>query len=179
MANVADAGEGFQKGPRHAARAQHADDMGILARQILDADPRAAADPHMLDVTVIDKGQRLAVPGAHQHDDAAPGAGFDTVFFFGPVAAFVGGPVHHVRLHADREETVIGALHRAPAPVTVLTVARHVHVDAGPVNRTARGQFPEGLFLRGDAVLHGEDFGDDFIIDDQHDALPVVFRGGR
>ena len=45
----------------HAAGADHPDDLGILPRHVLGTNAGVRADPHMLQVAVIDQRQRLAV----------------------------------------------------------------------------------------------------------------------
>ena len=59
--NIADALERFEEGARHAAGTEHADNMGIFAREIFGADAGATADPHVLQHAVVDEGQRLAI----------------------------------------------------------------------------------------------------------------------
>src|SRR5258705_3599940 len=124
-ANVAHAGEGLQEGAGHAARAEHADDVRVLAREPFHPNARAAADAHMLEHAVIDEGERLAVAAREKIDDAAIGARLAAIFFLGPIAVVVLGPEDDIGLHADRHVAVIGAFHRAPAVIAVLNIAGH------------------------------------------------------
>ena len=63
QADVAHALESFEEGARHATRAEHAHGAAVLAREIFDADPGAAADPEMLEHAVVDERERLGVAG--------------------------------------------------------------------------------------------------------------------
>jgi len=78
--DVAHALEGVQKRARHAARAEHADHVRILAREIFHADAGAAADAKLLQNAIVDEGERLAVLGRDQEDQAAIGAGLAQYF---------------------------------------------------------------------------------------------------
>ena len=130
--------------------------MGILARKIFHADAGAAADPHVLEHTVIDEGERLGIARGKQEDDAAIGAWLAAVFFLGPVAVLILRPGHDVRFHADGEIAVVGALHRTPAEIAVLALAGKIHVDPRTMDRAAGRQLPERLLLHANTVLHGQ-----------------------
>src|SRR5205085_6583433 len=65
-------------------------------------------------------------------------------------------------------EAVVRSLHGTPAEVAVAPFGRHVHVDAGPMDRAAAGQLAECLLLHADAVVHGEQLRDELIVDDEH-----------
>ena len=58
-------------GARHAAGAEHADDLGVLVGHVFDADAAVAADPHVLQMAVVDEGERLAVLDRGEQDQAA------------------------------------------------------------------------------------------------------------
>ena len=113
-ADIPDAHEGVDMAARHAAGAEHPDDMGVFPAHIFDADAAIRANPHMLQDPVIDKGQWLPVFGIGQQDQAAVEAGFLAIFFL-TADAVVLGLVNHVRFHADGEIAADhAALHRAP-----------------------------------------------------------------
>ena len=166
--DIADDGEGLEEGARHAARAQHADGVGILARQVLRPDAGAGADAHVLQVAVVDEGEGLGVLGADQEYEAAVRARLAAVLLLGPVAVGVLGPGDDVGLHADGEEAVTRPFHGAPAEIPVLASARHVDIDPRAVNGAAGGELGERLFLDPDGVLHGQDVVDDVVVDDEH-----------
>jgi hypothetical protein len=48
-------------GAGHSAGADHPDHLGILPRHVLGTDARIRADPHVLQVAVIDQRQGLAI----------------------------------------------------------------------------------------------------------------------
>ena len=73
-------GERLHVGARHAAGAEHADHFGVLVRHVFHADAAVGADPHVLQMAVIDEGQRLAVLDRGQQDQAAVKAGPHAVF---------------------------------------------------------------------------------------------------
>ena len=52
-------------------------------------------------------------------------------------------------------------------------LARKIHVDAGAVDGSAGGQLLEGRLQRLDAVLDGDQFADQGVIDDEHEFFPV------
>src|SRR5215813_5805271 len=60
--------------------------MRILTRQVFRAYAGTAADSHMLQYTVIDEGERLAIARGEQEDESTVGAGFAAVLLLGPVA---------------------------------------------------------------------------------------------
>ena len=67
----AHAGEGLHVGARHPAGAEDADHFGILIGQIFDANAAVGADPHVLEVAVIEEGQKLAVLDRGEQDQPA------------------------------------------------------------------------------------------------------------
>src|SRR5262249_39636723 len=123
---------------------------------------------------VVDEGQRLGVAGRDQEDYAAIGAGLAAVFVLGPVAVGVLGPGDDVGFHADGKIAVVGALHGAPAEIAVLALAWEGHVEARPVDGAAGGELAKRLLLHANAVVHGEELRDEFIIDDEHGWFPMV-----
>src|SRR5581483_2367749 len=133
-----------------------------------DADAGAAADAHMLEHAVVDEGERLGIARGDEQDQAAIGAGLAAVFVFGPVAVGVLRPGDNVGFHADGEIAVVDAFHGAPADIAVFALAGVIHVDARPVHGAAARQLTEGFLLHADAVLHGEDFADEIVVDDEH-----------
>jgi hypothetical protein len=145
--------------------------MRVAPREIFHPDAGAAAHAKMLQHAVIDESERHAVAGRQQEDQPAISPRLAAIFLLGPVAGAVARPVDDVGLHPDREITVIGALHRAPAEITVVAFARHIHVDARPVHGAADRKLPECVFLHPDAVRHGEQGGYVVIVDDQHGGL--------
>src|SRR5262249_52812377 len=87
---------------RHAAGAEHTDDRGVLAREVFRAERVERGDAHVLEMAVVDHGERLAVLGAEEKDEAAIKSGLNAVFVLDAHAVAL-GPAHDVRLHADRE----------------------------------------------------------------------------
>ena len=67
--------EGIEIGPRHAARADHADHFAVRARKIFHAETGAAADAIVLQEAVVDHRHRRRVLGAEQKQQAEEGAG--------------------------------------------------------------------------------------------------------
>jgi len=88
----------------------------------------------MLQYAIIDEGERLPVSRRKQIDYAAIDSGLDTKFVFRPTTAFAFRPGNDVGFHAYRAIGVVGAFHRTPAIIPVRRIARHVHIDARPVN---------------------------------------------
>ena len=76
----AHARERLHVGARHAAGAEHADHLGVLVRHVFDADAAVGADPHVLQMAVIDEGERLAVLDRGEQDQAAEQARPRAVF---------------------------------------------------------------------------------------------------
>ena len=68
-------------GARHAARTDHADHFGVFARDILGADAGVRADPHMLQIAVIDQRHGLGVFNIDQENQATELSRFDAIFF--------------------------------------------------------------------------------------------------
>jgi hypothetical protein len=176
--DVAHALEGVEKRARHAARAEHANDMRILAGEIFHADAGTAADAKVLQHAIVDEGERLTVAGRHQEDQAAIGPGLAAVFILGPVAVTVRRPGDNVGLHADGEIAVVRAFHGAPAEIAVLALAGEVHVDARPMDGAAGGELAEGLLLHSDAIIHGEQLRDEVVVNEKHRQGPVKLVGG-
>ena len=133
----------------------------------------------MLDYAVIHHRQRLAVIGAEQKHKAAIGTRLYTVFFFGPVAVLVLGPCHDVGFHANREDAVVVAFHRAPAVIAVLDCrGRRIHVAARTMGSRSLDKLPERPFQTRDCVLHGENLFDHIVMNKKH-VFPLIrrFRG--
>src|SRR5947208_695852 len=62
--------ERLQIGAGHAARPDHPYRMGIGPGQILRTQASTATNPHVLQVAIVDDGQRFAVAGTEQEDQA-------------------------------------------------------------------------------------------------------------
>jgi hypothetical protein len=159
--------ESFEVGARHPTGAEDTDRLRIGAGEVFRADSGAAADPHMLQHAVVDEGERLAVACAQEQDKAGIGARLDAVFF-APEAVLAGRPGDDIGLHADREDAVARALHRAPPVVAVLALARHIHVETRPLDRTAARHLAKRMLLRFDAFAHGQELGDDVVVNEEH-----------
>ncbi len=157
---------------RHAAGAQHTDHLRVLVREVLHADAAVGANPHVLQVAVIDEGKQLAVLDRGQQDQAAVKAGPHTVLFLRD-DALVFFFVDDVGLHADRE--VAGgrsSLHGAPLVVPGRIAGGNTDVDARPADRLLGGELQIRLFQRRNGVLHGEDLLDFLVVDDErHNVL--------
>ena len=144
----AHAGERLHMGARHAAGAEHADHLGILVRHVFDADAAVGADPHVLQVAVIDEGERLAVLDRGEQDQPAEQARPRAVFLLRDDAVVL-ALVDDVGLHPDGE--IAGgraALHRAPLVVLAGIAGRDADVDARPADRFLGGQREIGLLQR-------------------------------
>jgi hypothetical protein len=160
--------EAFEIGARHPTGAEDTDRLRIGAGEVFRADSGAAADPHVLQHAVIDEGERLAVAGAEEQDKAGIGARLHAVFALAPEAVLADRPGDDIGLHADREDAVARALHRAPPVVAILAFARHIHVEARPLDRAAARHLAKRMLLRLDAFAHGQELGDDVVVNEEH-----------
>ena len=100
--DIAHAHKRIEMCPCHAAGANHADDFGVFAAHIFDANTAICTDPHMLQHAIIDEGQRRAGFDIRDEDQAAICAGFCAVFLL-TADAFIFGLVNDVGLHPNGE----------------------------------------------------------------------------
>jgi len=106
--------ESRQMGACHAARPEHADDGGILARHVLCTDAAIGADARELQHTVVDESERLAILGGCEEDEAAiePRLGAVLLLRCDAVVALF---VNDIGFHANRKVAAHGAtFHAAP-----------------------------------------------------------------
>src|SRR5215510_10959193 len=161
------AGERLHMGARHATRAEHADDFCILVRHVLDADAAVAAGPPVLQMPVIEEGERLAVLDRGEQNEPAVETGPHAVFFLRHYAVVL-RLVDDVRLHADREIAAgRAALHGAPLVVLGRIAGRDADVDARPTDGILPRQREIGLLQRLERHLHGQELFHVVVVDDQ------------
>jgi hypothetical protein len=84
----------------HTARAQHSDHLTTCICHILDANAAVAANPHMLQMAVVDEGQRFAILDRCEQDQATKEAGTRAVFLLRHHAVVI-GLIDHVGFHPD------------------------------------------------------------------------------
>jgi hypothetical protein len=89
----------------------------------------------VLDKSIIDDRQRLAVTNAKNHHQAAPSSRLHAILLLGIAIR----PVNNVGLHSNRKHADLPAraFHRPPTVVAIRSIARHPNVEARPVNRIA------------------------------------------
>src|SRR5262249_52696023 len=151
-------------GTGHAARADHSDDLGILSRHVLGTDAGVRADPHMLQVAIIDERQRLAVLDAGQENQAAKSTGTHAVFFLRdrPLIFLF---VDHVRLHSYGEVAGYGtAFHRPPLIDPFLVLGGNLNVDARAADRFFARQFTVSFVESFHGDFHSKNVLDVFVV---------------
>src|ERR1044071_3540638 len=156
---------------RHAAGAEYANDFRVFVRKIFHTDAAVGADPHVLQVTVVDEGQRLPALDRGQKNQAAVKSWPHAVLLLRD-HAFVFGFVDDVGLHANRE--IAGgrsSLHGAPLIVARRIAGRNSDIDAWPANRFAGGEQEIGLLQRRYCIFHGEKPFDFLVVDDESHKL--------
>ncbi len=170
--NLARLQKRLDMGARHAAGADHANDAGVFPRHILGADAGVGADPHMLQIAVIDQRQRLAVLDAVQENQAAKIPRPHAVLFLGD-GALILLLVDHVRFHANGEVARHGAaFHGAPLINFLRIASRNLHIDARPADRLLARQFPISLVQRVHGQFHGQHLFDIVVVEKKHLAPP-------
>ena len=174
--DVPNGGERLGVRARHAAGTDHGDNGGVLTGHVACADAGVSADAHVLEVTVVDDGEGLAVLDAHQQDQAAEEAGPHAVLLLRASAAVL-LLVDDVRLHADGE--VAGgraAFHRAPL-VHLRGVGRgDADVDARAAYGLGARELLVRLSERAYRLLHRQDGRDVVVIQDEgHGAPPSAW----
>jgi hypothetical protein len=121
----------------------------------------------VLQVAVVEEGERLAGLDRGEQDEAAIKAGATAIFLLRHCAV-VFGFVDHVGLHADREITRgRSALHRPPLVVFTRIAGRDADVDTRSAHGLTRGQRKIGFLQRFERRLHGEHALDLGIADDE------------
>ena len=168
------AGERLHVAPRHAARAEHAHHRGILIRQVFDADAAVRPHPHMLQVAVVDEGERLTVLDRGQQDQPAIEPRPQAIFLLRD-DAIVFGLVDDVGFHPDREiSRGRASLHRAPLVVPGRIPGRNADVDARPADCLVGGKLEVGFLQCRERRLHRQQFLDHRVVDDErHGTSPA------
>src|SRR3954462_9605196 len=70
LADLARLDEGIQIGARHAARADHTDNLAVRTREVFYAETGATANPVVLQEAVVDHRHRRAILGAEQKQES-------------------------------------------------------------------------------------------------------------
>ena len=174
-AEAADGRDVAHRADRHELRAglpagaEDGDGLGILARQIFDAEPVGGADPHALHDAVGKDRQRLAVLGREQeHQPDIAVARRRRHFFAADIVAAL-RPGDDVGIDADRADAEFrnDAVHRFQAVERILARGRRKTVGTRARHAAAFGELGIGLFEHGDAFRHGEQLVDVVVGQDQ------------
>ena len=120
----------------------------------------------MLDETVIDDRQWLAVAYAEDHHQATPGSGLNAIFFFGLAIR----PINHIGFHSDGKNADLSAraFHGSPAVITVGPIARHPQIQARPIHRVTLEKIIVTVFQGFQTIFHREQLFDFAVVDQKH-----------
>src|SRR5262249_46272830 len=99
--DISDCSDRFDMRSRHAARSKHSDHAGIFPGHILYSQRRVRAHPRLLQISVVEQSQRLAIVHAEKKDQAAEGPMLHAILLLSAYTLML-AYIPHVGHHAYR-----------------------------------------------------------------------------
>src|SRR5581483_2973070 len=124
----------------------------------------------MLEVSVVDDGQRLAGVGVEEEEEPAEEARLGAVLVLHAPSVADVPPANDVRLHPNHVamEPLARALHRSPAMESRRVVRLGIDVDARPRDQLVPRQLPVPIFQDAERVLDGKHPLDVVVVEEEH-----------